>query len=489
MNRYTGSILGSSLITPNTATASGMWSLNHAMQYSKSSSWPTPPSGDLYYTSVSLLLHGDGTFTDSSQYSTALTTVNGATTSNTTYKFGSGSLNFTPTSAYASFSNSNMNFGTGDWTIELWWYHPASVPNYGVIFDLDGNNTLFVGFSSDSSALRVYSSPNGINYNTSAHGMTTGNWYHLAWVRSGSTITIYRDGVSYGSVAAGSTAYTPAASTAYISTYGAPAGTFQAGGHIDEFRITKGVARYTSNFTPPTAAFSNTSGGGVGGGGLTTSGLVLNLDAGNASSYSGTGSTWTDLTGSGRSATLVNSPTYSATNGGYLAFNGTNQYATFNAGTPGTTMTVEMWVYFYETQPNGYGMYFSWNQYDVFDYQASGGIGYNTFNGDVYGISHATATSSVRNAWKHMIFEMRSDVSYTNNKIYVNKISQTLSQQTGTENATNRIFNGGVGQIAAAGGSYIGKMGLGSFRVYNRALTQAEIDANYDYQKSRYGLS
>ena len=223
---------------------------------------------------------------------------------------------------------------------------------------------------------------------------------------------------------------------------------------------------------------------------ITTSGLVLNLDAGNASSYSGSGSSWYDLSGNSRTATLYNSPTYSSSNGGYLYFNGTNQYATFTVGTPNTTMTVEMWVYFFGSQPNGYGMYFSFaasggGNYDWWDYGANG-TGFNTWNGDVYGLSSASADSVLRNGWKHVIFEMRSDVAYTNNKFYINTVLQTLSNAN--ENTSNRNFGSGSGQIAATPSGYYGKLYLGSFRVYNRALTTQEISNNYNNQKSRYGL-
>ena len=61
---------------------------------------------------------------------------------------------------------------------------------------------------------------------------------------------------------------------------------------------------------------------------IITNGLALYLDAAEPASYSGTGSTWTDLSGNGNNCTLTNSPTYSSSNGGYLTFNGTNQYGT-----------------------------------------------------------------------------------------------------------------------------------------------------------------
>ncbi len=59
---------------------------------------------------------------------------------------------------------------------------------------------------------------------------------------------------------------------------------------------------------------------------VVTSGLQLYLDAGNASSYSGSGTTWTDLSVNSRNGTLTNGPTYSATNGGSIVFDGTNDF-------------------------------------------------------------------------------------------------------------------------------------------------------------------
>lgn len=85
---------------------------------------------------------------------------------------------------------------------------------------------------------------------------------------------------------------------------------------------------------------------------------------------------------------------------------------------------------------------------------------------------------------------MRSDVSYTNNKIYVNAVSQTLSQLAGSENPANRTFNSGQGRIAGwrLGTSYHIPMNLGAFRVYNRVLSQTEITQNFNATKTRFGL-
>jgi len=81
--------------------------------------------------------------------------------------------------------------------------------------------------------------------------------------------------------------------------------------------------------------------------GVVTNGLVLALDAGISRSYSGIGTTWTDLSGNGKNATLINGPTYSSANGGSIVFDGSNDYAEIsNASTLGGftgDFSIEFW--------------------------------------------------------------------------------------------------------------------------------------------------
>ena len=218
---------------------------------------------------------------------------------------------------------------------------------------------------------------------------------------------------------------------------------------------------------------------------VVTDGLVLNLDAGYTASYPKTGGTWFDVSTSQSNSTF-NGIQYSADNYGCMVFDGgSSDYVDFSAPNLGTTTTVEMWCKI----GTGYSgkMFMGWAYYDV--WTNNGSIGYNTANGDVYGISQATVNSlGIVNDWAHYIFEFRSDVPYTNNKIYINGVLQTLSQQYSSENSGARNFNGGLGRIGVwrSGGGYEMPMSCGVFRVYNRALTQAEITQNYVAQKGRY---
>ena len=218
--------------------------------------------------------------------------------------------------------------------------------------------------------------------------------------------------------------------------------------------------------------------------GPSTNGLQLYFDIGNSSSYSGSGSTLNDLSSNGNNSTLVNSPTYVSSNGGYLSFNGTSQYFDFFAANLGSVATIDMWV---QIRGINNEMPFGWNQYDV--YATGGAMGYNTFGNDVHGLTSTQVTNlGIVNNWKHLVFVMRTDVSYTNNKIYVNKVQQTLSQVQGSETSSRRNFNSGNGRSPGSrqGTSYLMPLYLSSFKVYNRELTQTEINQNYDADVGRF---
>lgn len=218
---------------------------------------------------------------------------------------------------------------------------------------------------------------------------------------------------------------------------------------------------------------------------VVTNGMVLNLDAGYTASYPKTGSTWFDISTSQSSSTF-SGVTYSSDNYGVMVFDGSSSdYIDFTAPGLGSVATVEMWCKI----GTGYSgkMFMGWAYYDI--WTNGGTIGFNTGNGDVYGISQATVNSlGIVNDWAHYVFEFRSDVSYTNNKIYINGVLQTLSQQGGSENVGTRNFNSGNGRIGVwrGGGGYEMPMSCGVFRVYNRSLTQAEVTQNYVAQKGRY---
>jgi len=211
----------------------------------------TPPTAPLTaITNTQLLLN----FTNAGIFDNAaendLETVGNAQISTSVKKYGTGSMSFNGSASTYLLTNSGpqVEFGSGNFTIEMW-VNFTTAPSNTVEYQLwhpvnhaSGQKRL---------SILIYANTIGIGYFgtnvalTSALSWTTGQWYYLAFVRNGSTWTIYRDGTS---VASGTNTSTLDVASGY---YTGP----RINGYIDDLRITKGVARYTANFTPPTAAF------------------------------------------------------------------------------------------------------------------------------------------------------------------------------------------------------------------------------------------
>ena len=181
-----------------------------------------------------------------------LETVADAKISSTQSKFGGTSMFFDGTGDYLAIpSNTTLALGSNDFTIECWVYIQTSVANNG-IFHL---STSAWPAASSGIALSVNGASGwGIYYNgTSANGGTQpslNTWYHTALVRSGTSLKLYVNGAATITVT-DSASYTGTFLTigGYYST------SYLMAGYIDDFRITKGYARYTTNFATPTAEF------------------------------------------------------------------------------------------------------------------------------------------------------------------------------------------------------------------------------------------
>jgi hypothetical protein len=189
-----------------------------------------------------------------------LETVGDAKISTTQSKFGGSSMFFDGTGDYLTIPTSpNLQFGTGDFTLELWTYFISRsvggscfINNYnnyaagslGIFAGHAGGNTSKYQVSYNGSSFPSIQSSISIIYN---------QWAHLALVRSGTTITLYINGVADGTITSASAALNGVGSTWFIGTAGDSIANYYVNGYIDDLRITKGFARYTANFTPPTA--------------------------------------------------------------------------------------------------------------------------------------------------------------------------------------------------------------------------------------------
>ena len=221
--------------------------------------------------------------------------------------------------------------------------------------------------------------------------------------------------------------------------------------------------------------------------GLVTSGLVLALDAGRTLSYPGSGTTWTDLSGSGNNGTLVNGVGYNSSNLGSLSFDGVNDYVSGSITPLTSNYSIELW----------FKLITSGNDSSLIALTSSNAHG---FLGEIrpsdkkirflhrfpYGISGGDSFYSSGSINLNEIYCV-SWVRDTNQKIYIN--SNFDSQITSTSSSfDSNLTQLTIGQLVPNNSARIINGNIYSCKVYNRALTATEISQNYNATRSRYSV-
>jgi hypothetical protein len=240
--------------------------------------------------------------------------------------------------------------------------------------------------------------------------------------------------------------------------------------------------------------------------GVVQSGLVLNLDAGVSSSYPGSGTTWTDLSGNGNTGTLVNGVGYNSGNGGSLSFDATDDYVELNDSNSldlTTALTLSLWFNRGDILALAAG-----DQHNLFVKGNSIAPGGDQVN---YAMTLFGPTGGGRYAWVHpttgganisppsQIFFANqwyniaiTHVSGSTPIPYLNGVIQTNWTATNPSNAlVANSFKGTIcgdaeRSLGARAATFNGRMS--NVLAYNRALTAAEISQNYNATKSRFGL-
>jgi hypothetical protein len=226
------------------------------------------PGNDAF---TKILLHMDGanggtTFTDDNAGGVSATWSASGTAPITTtafLKFGTASYQGNSNGFIKSNQNSVYNPGSSDFTIDFWLrgtvasalQYIASFGNTSLTQDYawsmfyGSDNTLRGGFLNTANS--------NIQANAGVVSIMDGNWHHIAMVKTSSSVKIYIDGVATG---------TPATSSGTVKSGGSYTmmvgfdvqgfGSTKFRGNLDEFRYSVGIARWTSNFSPPTGPYS-----------------------------------------------------------------------------------------------------------------------------------------------------------------------------------------------------------------------------------------
>jgi hypothetical protein len=220
--------------------------------YTATYSVPTAPLTAV--SGTSLLLN----FTNAGMYDAAaknnMLSTGTAQASTTQAKWSPTSAFFNGSSSLSTLTNTEFGYGTGDFTIEFWLYLNAV-----------GTQTIVSNLTSASGTQPYiyYDSVLGLVYFTASAAritgstLNTGTWYYITVCRASGSTKMFINGTQTGSTYTDNNNYgssNPLSLGDYFNTYPTLHGSSRLNGYIQDLRVTKGVARYTSNFSVPTAA-------------------------------------------------------------------------------------------------------------------------------------------------------------------------------------------------------------------------------------------
>jgi hypothetical protein len=425
-----------------------------AYGYGIGGSAPTPPSAatDPQWNYVTALLHGttEGStsgniFTDASTNNFTVTpsatpnTIQSAFTPFTVAGSNQSWSNYFDGSSYLSVpNNSALDLGTGDFTIEGWWYfsdtsNQALISKYSsgqgfVVQYQSGNLRLVLGLGGASDVVYTFAWTPAVN-----------TWYHIAITRSGTSGRAFVNGAQIGTTTTVTTSNTTSSTTLQIGLTHTVSEYTR--GYVSNVRLSKGVAVYTAAFSPPTAPLTATTGGTT-----PPTGTQCSLLTCASSSFKDIGGLATPNTisiGAGtpkvRAAypfdASVSSSTTNAYGSGYFS---ASPYLSLSSSTAfsSSVFTVEAWIY-----PTAFAsvsqIIGSWDSAGslswTFSTGTSGQLGFVFTTNGTYNPAYdfATATNVLKlNSWQHVAVTRNSDSTFT---LWVNG---TASYTTGVLNQT-----------------------------------------------------
>ena len=415
---------------------------------------------------------GSGTtWTDLSGNNYNGTLTNGPTTSSL---YGT-SISFDGTNDYIAFNNSGsvtpFDFGTGDMTC-MFWMLPSTWgdTSRGVISKKASDATNgWVIYSNTTTPTKISARIGLTRDLTSSGSVSTSIFQCWTLTRSSSTVSWYLNGV-LDATATNSTNVSDTTVELQIGRSQTWAGHFKgdisnlmfysralsAAEILDNYNNTK--IKFASNFMDV----------------ITTDGLLFSVDAGNVSSYPGSGTTWTDLSGNGNNFTLTSGTAYDSNNRGSLIFD-SSKSASRSVVSTSTTITMEIW--FKVTTYAETALFYNGNGASSGYGFAFGACGASTSTLFIYfgGINCnvVSKTNIALNTWYHAVYTRTTN----SNTLYINGVSVSTSSSNPTApGAATTTFLGAItGNIAIA-------------RMYNRVLSAAEVAKNYNAVKDRFGL-
>lgn len=432
-------------------------------------------TSDPYFNSTTLLLNGDGTngaqnntFIDSSTNNFTITR-SGTPTQGSFSPFSqTGWSAYLFSSAYLVKSGADTL--PGDFTVEYWMYYTGGATYPTPLSTYPSSNAIFHQISGGGFN---FFHPNSVATVYATFTPALNRWYHIATVRSGSTVTAYVDGTA---LATTQVAGTLDIGTIGIGDYSSGAGNW-FGGYISNLRIVKSAV-YTGNFTPPTTPLAITQSAGINIAAITNTTCLLTLQDNRFKDNSINNFT---ITVSGTPKIEAFSPfaptaAYStATVGGSIYFNGTTDYLIKSgaADTLSTNFTIECWLYFNSAATS---------QTPLTTFQASGGgLFWQTGPGTLYfytpnnigNYGQFSYFTFIPFQWYHIAVVVTNNTAVA----YVNGVA--LPNNGPASPVVSGTVDISILGIAAYTGSYVGYYPFGGYISNLRIVKSAVYTGNF----------
>ena len=244
---------------------------------------------------------------------------------------------------------------------------------------------------------------------------------------------------------------------------------------------------------------------------ITTSGLVLNLDAGNTLSYPGTGTTWTDLSGNLYNGTLVNGTAYTSANNGSLVFDGVNDYvdaigsvSNFSFIQNTNVFSVNIWFKLgtingdqiimgtsITTIEKGFVLSYNYANNNYGYRNITLGV-YNGINDNFVSFGATDDYTISTTGWYNVCYSIDNTQK---GQFYINGVAVNTTIRNGSKPVTNakptgnstRTLNVGRGNYSSTIAPLLGN--VSNVQIYNKALSSTEVANNFNSLKSRYGYT
>ena len=394
-----------------------------------------------------------------------------------------GSVYFDGTGDYLSLNASSaFSFGvpsgnSNDFTIE-WFKYWTTLSGFQTIWsnNYNYNPGLLIQTGNSDGKYRIYVSSNTLLFQET-DAPVVGVWYHYALVRNGTTITLYRNGVSNGSGTSSNAAGSASDATTIGTSESGPLASYFENGYISNLRIVKGTALYTSNFTPPTKPL---------------------LPVTNTSLLTCQGGAIVDS--SSNKFTITRNGDARAVKTAAINLDGTNDFVTvprsgdFDFGTG--NLTIESWVYLdtYDAEASAL----------VYKTQSSGSAGLACGNsvgsaGLLFMLASDNTSYTVNvsggtvtlNRWHHICMT-RIGSTWT---CYLNATQVSTATWAGSvSHVTTGSFGGiGIGAYTSAYGGDAGRYSMDGkvaiARIYNgKGFTATEVTQNFNAMRNRFGI-